>query len=304
MSSSIDESENFLVEEFLSPCNEEKTSNKSTEIISPILTNKKIVGEISYIGFQADHNESVHGDRIEEASRVKNKGIEIEKYQIENTEIGRDVEMNGQNQTISNLRKNGKNKKVGKRMKCPLRKFFDTQVSKKKKPKNSNSNQVKAAKTPKIENFRLKLLRGHRKSIGIILKNGAVEILYNYTADTTKFAELAQFIHSNKSALLLSEKNLPLTEAQPKRKKTYGKNFKQLLGGHKTFSNSYCKKVFADKTKKEGFVKYIECVFSNSSQKLCEFFMFNCCPDQNHSGSCEELWKSLEIYSINHLLKI
>ncbi|OMJ88458.1 hypothetical protein SteCoe_9586 [Stentor coeruleus] len=191
-----------------------------------------------------------------------------------------------------------------------LKNFIDIP---KKSHKRGKVPIVRQREEPKKEYFRIKLIRGHKRALRFVfLKEGFPKTTINKVnknnqnqIDAWNIFQIFSLQNFDKLKTVSKTDNGPLTDGEANNIKRYGKNYKDVIKGEKTFNNKFCDEYFADQAVSMSFVYYSDVIFSNSIEELCAKFNFRCCVGTlYHNDQCKEKWESLSYYCKTQLVHI
>ena len=197
-----------------------------------------------------------------------------------------------------------------KRPKNPLMDFIDTpKPSKKKNSEPAN----KPREHPKMEYYRIKLLRGQKRAIRGVYANRVPKTTINEVDMSNEEQATAwnvfcaytlnQKVHLNR---ICSPASGPLTDGESHHQANHGKEFKKLLSNsnERTFNNNFCSRYFQDIATRDSFIFYIDVLFmGRTPQMLCKKFNFKCCNNSIHDDLCIEKWNNLKEYTKSILIR-
>ena len=85
----------------------------------------------------------------------------------------------------------------------------------------------------------------------------------------------------------------------------FGLTIRRTLNHHSKkpkINDEFCEKFFSFSLVLEGYKKYLERIFSDDEETLCNLFGFSCCSENYHISKCKLIWSLLQSWSSNSLI--
>lgn len=155
---------------------------------------------------------------------------------------------------------------------------------------------------PKLENFRLKLIRGTMRSIREFTRGVATYPLSGTHAIDASDPQQVRLYSRLKEQFFLNKADLlPFgsTQKGPETNKYRNKTKARTHGTRpSSFNDAFCRKFLDSEARLDYFQVYLDLVFSgNDYERIGKRLKVKCCAQSGHSAECAEVWRRVKEFA-------